>query len=59
MDTTYNTAGNTSTPNTCPQVLRAIVELINGELRIYAVGSSDEECAEIIGRLLLGEQGRK
>jgi len=39
--------------------LRAIVEVVDDELRIYPVGNSDEECEEILSRLLLDERGRK
>lgn len=37
--------------------LRAIVELIDGELRIYPIGQSDAECSEILQALLDGGRG--
>ena len=39
--------------------LRAIIELVDGELKIFPVGSTDQECEEILNRLLPDERGRK
>jgi hypothetical protein len=50
------TSNGDSTPQpirSFPRRLRAIVELIDGELKIYPIGQSDAECNEILQALLL------
>jgi hypothetical protein len=49
---------NTTRTGESQRRLRAIVELIDGELKIYPIGQSDTECNEILSVLLLdGGQG--
>jgi hypothetical protein len=40
-------------PASSQRRLRAIVELVAGELKIYPIGESDAECNEILQALLL------